>query len=127
MFKEIKHEIFRIRNFFVWGKKGLFNPRIFCIFHSISGLASKVFSVVLAMLVIAVNIYFVVQYVIGLNITVWYFVLPISILGFLYLLFCLYLTIDMIINMGGERLATLPIVRKFFSPPDFDYTDLIVA
>ena len=79
------------------------------------------------MLVIAVNIYFVVQYVIGLNITVWYFVLPISVLGFLYLLFCLYLTIDMIINMGGERLATLPIVRRFFSPPDFDYTDLVVA
>jgi hypothetical protein len=46
-------------------------------------------------------------------------------LGILYLVFCLYLTIDMVINMGGERLATFPIVQKFFSPPSFDYSDLI--
>jgi hypothetical protein len=42
-------------------------------------------------------------------------------------MFCLYLTIDMIINMGGERLAAFPIVQRFFSPPDFDYMDLIEA
>merc|ERR1712029_660393 len=35
--------------------------------------------------------------------------------GLVYLLFCLYLTIDMMLAMGHAKLASLPIVQKLFS------------
>ena len=90
----------------------------------ISGLASKIFSLALAVLVIGVNIYFVFQYVVGLNITAWYFITGIIVGAIGYLLLCLYLIIDMIINMGGERLATFSIVQMFFSPTSIDYSEM---
>jgi hypothetical protein len=50
--------------------------------------------------------------VVGLNLTAWYFIAGISVVGIAYLLFCLYLTVDMVINMGGERLATYSLVQE---------------
>jgi hypothetical protein len=90
----------------------------------ISGLVSKIFSLSLAVLVIGVNIYFVFQYVVGLNITAWYFITGIIVVGVAYLLLCLYLIVDMIITMGGERLATFPIVQSLFSPPVLNYNEM---
>jgi len=80
-----------------------------------NGFLSKLFSVSLSMLVIAVNVYFVISYVIKINITHPAFIFFIVIMGILYLLFCLYLTADMILAMGDNHLASLPVVRKLFS------------
>merc|ERR1719348_974607 len=80
-----------------------------------NGFLSKLFSVLLSMLVIAVNVYFVITYVIKINITHPAFILFIVLIGVLYLLFCLYLTADMILAMGETHLASLPLVRKLFS------------
>ena len=91
---------------------------------SFPGFLSKIFSVSLACLVIGVNIYFVFQYVVGLNITAWYFITGIIVIAVLYLLLCLYLIIDMIINMGGDRLAAVPIVQRLFAPPAHDYNEM---
>merc|ERR1719336_445587 len=80
-----------------------------------NGFLSKLFSVLLSMLVIAVNVYFVITYVIKINITHPAFILFIVLFGLAYLLFCLYLTIDMMLAMGHARLASLPLVQKLFS------------
>ena len=80
-----------------------------------NGFVSRVFSVLLSLLVIAVNTYFVLTYVINLGITNIAFILFLVLFGLVYLLFCLYLTIDMMLAMGHARLASLPIVQKLFS------------
>merc|ERR1719153_1815336 len=80
-----------------------------------NGLVSRIFSVLLSLLVIAVNTYFVLQYVIDLGITNGAFILFVVLLGVIYLIFCLYLTVDMILNMGGETLVSIPFIRKLFS------------
>ena len=96
-----------------------------------NGLISRIFSVLLSMLLIAVNIYFVISYVIKLNISHPLFILFIVLIGIVYLLFCLYLTTDMVsihaacstfinklfqmLAMGSSHLASLPLVRKLFS------------
>merc|ERR1712183_216197 len=56
-----------------------------------NGLISKFFAISLSILVIAVNIYFVISYVVSLAITS-----PAFLLGILYLTFCAYLTLDMV-------------------------------
>ena len=61
-----------------------------------NGLVSKLFAVSLSVMVIAVNIYFVMSYVIGLGITNFFFIMFVILVGVIYLLFCTYLTIDMV-------------------------------
>jgi len=80
-----------------------------------NGFVSRVFSVLLSLLVIAVNTYFVLTYVIDLGITNVAFILFLVLFGLAYLLFCLYLTIDMMLAMGHARLASFPLVQKLFS------------
>merc|ERR1719206_886533 len=99
----------------------------------VNGFISKLFSVLLSMLVIAVNTYFVISYVIKLNISNPVFILFVVIIGIIYLLFCFYLTVDMVsitlittnkflmylsvqmLAMGSTHLASLPLVRRIFS------------
>jgi len=81
----------------------------------VNGFVSKLFSVLLSMLVIAVNTYFVISYVIKLNISNPAFILFVVLMGIIYLLFCFYLTIDMILAMGSSHLASLPLVTRIFS------------
>jgi len=81
----------------------------------VNGFISKLFSVLLSMLVIAVNTYFVISYVIKLNISNPAFILFVVLMGIIYLLFCFYLTIDMMLAMGSTHLASLPLVRRIFS------------
>ena len=61
-----------------------------------NGLISKFFAISLSILVIAVNIYFVISYVVSLAITSPAFILCVVLLGILYLTFCAYLTLDMV-------------------------------
>jgi len=95
------------------------NPKIM---HSFTnGKASKVFSLIFSLLVIAINIFFVFQYVVGLGITTWYFILIVVTLGLLYLLFCSYLIIDMAINMGAVCILNTPILGQLFVNPEDAY------
>ena len=85
-----------------------------------NGLFSKLFSVAVAVLVIAVNIYFVFVYVVHLGITHPLFVFAIVALGILYLTFCVYLSLDMVIKMGcGQRIETMPVVGGLFRPAEY--------
>jgi len=95
------------------------NPKIM---HSFTnGKASKVFSLIFSLLVIAINIFFVFQYVVGLGITTWYFILIVVTLGLLYLLFCSYLIIDMAINMGAVCILNTPLLGQLFVNPEDAY------
>ena len=99
-----------------------------------NGLVSKLFAVSLSVLVIAVNIYFVMSYVIGLGITNFFFIMFVILVGVIYLLFCTYLTIDMVnqisisshdtkmINyfqlvtmLGSSWLSSVPVLRSILS------------
>jgi len=82
----------------------------------VNGTISKVFAILLSLLVIAVNTYFVLSYVLALGITNIAFILAMILFGMVYLLFCLYLTVDMFLHMGSSStLASIPIVRRAFS------------
>ena len=61
-----------------------------------NGFLSKIFAVSLSVLVIAVNIFFVLEYVVGLGITNAFFIIFVILVGVMYLLFCAYLTLDMV-------------------------------
>ena len=61
-----------------------------------NGLVSKMMAVSLSVLVIAVNIYFSLDYVINLGISNAFFILFVVLVGLVYLLFCVYLTLDMV-------------------------------
>ena len=99
-----------------------------------NGLVSKLFAVSLSVMVIAVNIYFVMSYVIGLGITNFFFIMFVILVGVIYLLFCTYLTIDMVnqisisshdtkmINyfqlvtmLGSSWLSSVPVLRSILS------------
>lgn len=96
------------------------NPKIMGEF--VNGVTSKVFSIGLSVLVIVVNIYFVIEYVIGLGITNAFFILFVVVVGIAYLTFCFYLTVDMAINMGSDRVAHLPFVARLFAVTDNSYS-----
>ena len=95
------------------------NPQLMHQFAS--GTPSKVFSLVLSLLVIGINIFFVFQYVVGLGFTSWYFIFFIVTVGLLYLLFCLYLIIDMAIHMGAVGILNTPLLGRLFAHPDETY------
>lgn len=78
-----------------------------------NGLTNKIIATVLSALVIAINIYFVVNMVKD----DWAVILPISIYSILYLLFCLYLVIHMAVCMGATSLADHWFVRKYIGSP----------
>ena len=93
-----------------------FTSRIDIMGEFVNGLTSKIFAIALSILVIIVNIYFVFQYVLGLDITAWYSIMALAIIGLAYLLFCLYLTIDMIINMGADGILRSRLGGLFLHP-----------
>ena len=89
-----------------------------------NGMASKVFSILFSVLVIAINIFFVISYVMALSYTNAGFYFLICLVGIFYLLFVVYLTLEMIIQMGcGDWTTRFPIVGKLFMPIEF-YHDL---
>ena len=89
-----------------------------------NGIWSKVFSISLSLLVIGINIYFVINYVIQQHITNPGIILVICAGGVCYLLFCIYLSMEMIIQMGdGGRISRTPLVGEIFTPREF-YHDL---
>lgn len=92
------------------------NPKIMQEFAS--GTLAKIFSLSLSLLVIGINIYFVLQYVLGLGFTSWYFIFFIVVAGLLYLIFCGYLFIDMAINMGAVGILRTPIGFMFAHPDE---------
>ena len=85
-----------------------------------SGALTKIFSLALSILVIGINIFFVLQYVLGLGYSAWYFYFFIIFVGILYLMFCLYLITDMAINMGAVGILRTPL-GSLFAHPDETY------
>lgn len=88
-----------------------------------NGIGSKVFSILLSLLVIAVNTYFVVNYVLSLHIINPGLISLICVVGVTYLLFCLYLTLDMILQMGcGDGISQIPMLGRIFTPLEFHHS-----
>jgi len=80
-----------------------------------NGLLSKIFSILLSLLVIVINTYFVINYVIRLNISNPGVIVLIIIVGAIYLLFCFYLVVGMVLSMGSNTLSSYTVVKKLFN------------
>ncbi|XP_026474855.1 protein Malvolio-like [Ctenocephalides felis] len=80
---------------------------------------NSVVAILLSILVIAINIYFVVDQVNNGDLTEGYLAL-IVIFGILYLLFCLYLVIHMSASMGCRSIANLSFVQNYVMTSDAD-------
>ncbi|XP_026474305.1 LOW QUALITY PROTEIN: protein Malvolio-like [Ctenocephalides felis] len=85
----------------------------------VNGAVNSVVAILLSILVIAINIYFVVDQVNNGDLTEGYLAL-IVIFGILYLLFCLYLVIHMSASMGCRSIANLSFVQNYVMTSDAD-------
>ncbi|XP_018565976.1 protein Malvolio isoform X2 [Anoplophora glabripennis] len=90
------------------------NPQIMGEF--VNGLGNKVASILLSIVVIAINTYFVVNTVNELELH-WFPLLVVILVGILYLLFCAYLVVHMAISMGNTRLLRYGFVNKYVMGP----------
>ena len=57
----------------------------------------------------------VLTYVVSLGITNLALIMLLVVFGLVYLLFCLYLSVDMVLAMGLKSLASIPIVWRIFN------------
>ncbi|RZC14257.1 Malvolio, partial [Asbolus verrucosus] len=90
------------------------NPQIMGQF--VNGWFNKVASILLSILVITINTYFVVQTMKDLHLQ-WYALLVVIIIGICYLIFCAYLVIHMAISMGNTNLLRYRLVTKYVVGP----------
>lgn len=77
---------------------------------------NKIASIILSIVVITINTYFVVNTVNEHNLH-WFFLLVIIIVGIFYLLFCFYLVVHMAISMGNTSLLRYHFVNKYIMGP----------
>ncbi|ODN05737.1 Protein Malvolio [Orchesella cincta] len=77
-----------------------------------NGVFMKAMSCVLAAVVIAINMYFVGYYVTESFSPEWYVILAISVFGALYLAFCAYLVLHVMVSMGCTWFEGSHIMRK---------------
>jgi len=89
-----------------------------------NGIISKIFAICLSTLVIAVNIYFVLDYVNGLGITNAFFIMFLVAIGLIYVIFCLYLTIDMVLAMTNGSVS-IPLIGSFFTSNNYINMDSV--
>ncbi|XP_076292868.1 solute carrier family member malvolio isoform X3 [Lasioglossum baleicum] len=82
-----------------------------------NGITNKIVATALSALVIAINIYFVINTVQDDLPHHWAVILAISVYSILYLLFCLYLVIHMAVSMGATSIADHWFVRKYIGSP----------
>ncbi|KAL9889666.1 protein Malvolio isoform X2 [Glossina fuscipes] len=81
----------------------------------VNGLGNKVVSVLLTMIVIGVNLYFVINQVEALNVT-GVILAVVCVFAILYLLFNLYLVIHMAACMGNRFLTNSQLIQKYVLP-----------
>ncbi|XP_028142899.1 protein Malvolio isoform X2 [Diabrotica virgifera virgifera] len=90
------------------------NPQIMGEF--VNGIPNKVAAILLSIVVIMINTYFVINTVDELQLT-WPLLVVVVIVGIFYLLFCFYLVIHMSISMGSTNLLRYNFVNKYIMGP----------
>lgn len=77
---------------------------------------NKIASIILSVVVIAINTYFVVNTVNEHHLH-WFFLLLVIVIGIFYLVFCFYLVLHMAISMGNTSLLRYNFVNKYIMGP----------
>lgn len=85
----------------------------------VNGLANTIVAMVLSIVVITINTYFVVSTVNSLHLNV-YALIAVVVIGVLYLLFCMYLAIHMAVSMGATSLTRYQFVNRYVCGPTVD-------
>lgn len=74
----------------------------------------KITSILLSIVVVAINIFFIITELNGENFNIGVIVL-IYIFSFLYCVFVIYVVIHMVIAFGGDKYQHIPWVEKYFT------------
>ncbi|KAF5304209.1 hypothetical protein FQR65_LT08016 [Abscondita terminalis] len=82
----------------------------------VNGLANTIVAMILSLVVIMINTYFVVSTVESLSLN-WYGLVLVAIVGVLYLFFCLYLAVHMAISMGATFLTRYQFINRYVCGP----------
>jgi NRAMP (natural resistance-associated macrophage protein)-like metal ion transporter len=90
------------------------NPQIMGEF--VNGWFNKVASILLSVVVIAINTYFVVETMNSLHLH-WFALVIVVVIGVCYLIFCAYLVVHMAISMGNTNLLRYGLVKKYIMGP----------
>lgn len=77
---------------------------------------NKIASILLSVVVIGINTYFVIETVKALELE-WFALTGVAIVGVFYLLFCTYLVIHMAVSMGNRNLLNYSFVNKYIMSP----------
>lgn len=77
----------------------------------------KIVSILLSLVIIAINIYFVYNTVDELELSAG-LIAAVIVYGVLYLLFCVYLGIHLAVSMGNQTLAKIGFVQKYVMVSD---------
>ncbi|XP_019762505.1 protein Malvolio [Dendroctonus ponderosae] len=86
-----------------------------------NGLANKIMSIALSLFIIAINVYFVIVAIRDYNFA-WPLLVLIGSIAFFYILFCLYLTVHMMVCMGNTRLLEVDWLRRYVLGPVDSHT-----
>lgn len=90
------------------------NPKIMGQF--VNGILIKIVSIILSIVIVGINIYFVAEQVIGLDLAVGWEIL-IYILTILYFIFIVYITLHMYVSMGNTELENNELIQKYVYIP----------
>ncbi|XP_025830765.1 protein Malvolio isoform X2 [Agrilus planipennis] len=82
----------------------------------VNGWGNKVVATLLSLVVISINTYFVIETVNDLQLS-WFWLMIVILIGILYLIFCVYLVIHMIVSMGYTTIAKYKFVNKYVIGP----------
>lgn len=79
-----------------------------------NGFLMKIFVTLLAIVIIGINIFFVIDFVATTLPQTWWVFTIVGIFGVLYFLFIAYLTIALLVHMGIEGLLKFDWIRKYY-------------
>ncbi|XP_045465242.1 protein Malvolio-like isoform X2 [Harmonia axyridis] len=89
------------------------NPQIMGDF--VNGWSNKIAAILLSIVVIAINTFFVIQTV--QHYATWPWLVLVAIIGILYLIFCVYLVLHMAVSMGCESLLKYDFISNYVVGP----------
>ncbi|XP_031331219.1 protein Malvolio-like [Photinus pyralis] len=85
----------------------------------VNGIGNILMAILTSLGIVGLNTYFVLATIAGLDMT-WYYWLLFAVVAVVYTLFCIYLTVHMVIFMGAKRLMNYPIINKYVWGPSID-------
>ncbi|KAK5638670.1 hypothetical protein RI129_012965 [Pyrocoelia pectoralis] len=85
----------------------------------VNGIGNIIMAILTSAGIIGINTYFVISTIIGAHMS-WYYLVLVSLVGIVYMMFCIYLGVHMVIFMGAKNLMNYSFINKYVWGPSID-------